>query len=1046
MDKGNKNMDSFRNQFINPSEEFRPIPWWSWSGEMDYGEMEKQLEEMKAKGINEFFIFAIYGLDIPYMGKEWWERVEWTLKKCEKMGMKVWIYDDYNWPSGTCAGFLFKDHPWTKSKQLEFKEFSIKPGESLDFEPEDEFVGAVLYGADNKVETLIPEKILKGNKISWENKHGKSCRITVITRGIKKYGRSPFAFGAEWCTKESGYIDTLNYKAIEKFIEYTHLEYEKRFKKYFGSTLKGFFTDEPQLNNKKISYPSFIFAEFQEKYCYDLKTKLHELWEDTGNYQVTRYHFWSLLTGLFSLSYSKQISDWCAQKGLLSTGHLLGEEILAWSVVYSGDVYETLKWMQAPGMDLLQEETSYDSGEFWKRGGGKINRKALVITAKLISGTARFANRKRTMCEAFGVCDWSLTMEKQKRVMDWLSALGINLINDNLLIYTIKGFLKRAVSGKHFTSPWWKYYKNFTDYSARLSSVCANGILETDTGVLYPTANMWCSQKPQKNIGMGELIDSQPENLAEMQKSLYSVCDALLRIHRNYELLFDEVIANASVKNNCLAAGNIRFKTVILPGIEILRMDVYERLQEFADNGGRVIIIGKSPQTVIDVKNGCLKKAGRLAQAINIPLKQNDIDFENLLAAGLPLTDNCWTVEGRDKRQVISAFRKMNEDKILFLANQRKRKAQLRVSWNFLCPVSLWDPNTGEGFSVHPKKVKSSFVWNLTPYPHQAIFLLASEKNLVLPSIDNWTGKFERKTEKLITLNPEWRFRTETPNILLPRFKILPVAAGTDTSCHSLLTGKEKGWTKVTVDGKTQLELSPDKMAYFWLRAEINLEYIPENLSIIVDDENYSEVWLNESKLIRKEACSLWDSHNLKFPVGKYVRQGSNILLLKVSPSKYYAEAITLPFISRKFIEPVALGGSFAVKKQGRKEILIRENGTIRTGSWTDRGYPYFAGTGIYAQEIVLKHIPSKAYLKIEKAKEVIEVMVNDQAAGVRAWPPYIVDISGLLREGRNEIVIKVTNSFGNLIQMACPSYASRTAGIRSGILGAVHIIEGIQN
>lgn len=1010
--------------FEEPDGSFRPVPWWCWSGEMDYPEMEKQLQDMKDKGINEFFIFAIYGLEISYLGKEWWKRVEWTLKRCKELGMKVWIYDDYNWPSGTCAGYVLRDYPWTKTQRFKFETFPVKAGKTLDCSPDGELIAAVVQFSEKKIELLKIDKFFSQGKFIWENNYGKDCKIILFAQKLND-STGVYAYGAEWCSKQTGYLDTLNKKAVEKFIQSTHVQYEKRFKEYFGNTLKGFFTDEPQVSTQGTYYSSSLFSEFKKKYDYDLKAKIHELLIDTGDYQVTHYHFWSLLTHLFAHSYTKQISDWCEKRKLLHTGHLLGEERLFRNVVYSGDVYEALKWMQVPGMDLLGKETSYDFGKMWSID--KMDRRGLIITAKLISSTARFTGRERTMCEAFGILDWGQTMEEQKWVNDWLSALGINLINDNTLIYTIKGFRKRAISGKHFTSPWWKYYKQFTDYSGRLSLVCAKGKLEAEIGVLYPTTNAWCLMRVVEKSWLGEC-----KKLVKTENALYAVSDALLRTHRDFELLFDEVITNGSIKDGCLVTQNGCFKTIILPGIEILRKDVYARLKQFVEAGGKLIIVGRPLVSYIDVKEGKLKQTENLDGVVQIPHMEDNLKFESILASNLPHNESSWIISGRGRRDVISAGRKVSDGRILFLANQSSGKKEIKIGWKFHSQVSLWDPDTGKAFSLeHEKKSNVSNI-NLTLAPHQSLYLFASEKREKLPLVDNWPLNLASKRKGIITLRTKWNFETETSNLFIPQFQLMSIKN----------EAKDKAWVKVTRYGKTKIELSPENMDFFRLRSEFILKHIPEDLSIVVDSEDYEEIWLNGKKLTQKESYTLWDSHNLKFPVKKHAKTGSNLLTLKVKPSKYYSPEIKSGVINSHFIEPVVVSGSFMVAKEGRKEVLKRENGILQTGSWTKQGYPYFAGAGVYSQKVELNSIPQKAYLEIEKAKEVVEVWINKKLAGIRPWSPYVVEISEFLKEGENQIDIKVVNSFGNLLQSSWVGRPPKKGGVSAGILGKVKILD----
>ena len=47
---------------------------------------------------------------------------------------------------------------------------------------------------------------------------------------------------------------------------------------------------------------------------------------------------------------------------------------------------------------------------------------------------------------------------------------------------------------------------------------------------------------------------------------------------------------------------------------------------------------------------------------------------------------------------------------------------------------------------------------------------------------------------------------------------------------------------------------------------------------------------------------------------------------------------------------------------------------------------------------------------------DVLEVEVNGRRAGVRLWDPYLVEVTGLLRPGPNDLALRVANTPANLL------------------------------
>ncbi len=83
-----------------------PYPFWYWNGEMKKDVLTDQLAIMREKGIEEFIMHARYGLKTPYLSEEWFAAVSHTVEEAHRTGMRAWIYDELNWPSGSAGGIV----------------------------------------------------------------------------------------------------------------------------------------------------------------------------------------------------------------------------------------------------------------------------------------------------------------------------------------------------------------------------------------------------------------------------------------------------------------------------------------------------------------------------------------------------------------------------------------------------------------------------------------------------------------------------------------------------------------------------------------------------------------------------------------------------------------------------------------------------------------------------------------------------------------------------------------------------------------------------
>ena len=125
-------------------------------------------------------------------------------------------------------------------------------------------------------------------------------------------------------------------------------------------------------------------------------------------------------------------------------------------------------------------------------------------------------------------------------------------------------------------------------------------------------------------------------------------------------------------------------------------------------------------------------------------------------------------------------------------------------------------------------------------------------------------------------------------------------------------------------------------------------------------------------------------------------------------------------YILKALAEPLPLKGDWTVKfdpKWGAPEAI----NIPELISWTEHasdGVKYYSGTGTYLKTI---NIPADwlgqghlVDLDLGDVRELAEVFVNGQSAGVLWKPPFRADITSFLKAGKNELKIEVINLWIN--------------------------------
>lgn len=125
--------------------------------------------------------------------------------------------------------------------------------------------------------------------------------------------------------------------------------------------------------------------------------------------------------------------------------------------------------------------------------------------------------------------------------------------------------------------------------------------------------------------------------------------------------------------------------------------------------------------------------------------------------------------------------------------------------------------------------------------------------------------------------------------------------------------------------------------------------------------------------------------------------------------------------ITETFGEPIAVAGPWSVEFTEGGPVLPPPSSTRELKCWTEIGGEQadrFAGAARYAIQVDLPETNADGWiLDLGDVRESARVWVNDRPAGILVAHPFRVDLSNLLKPGRNELAIEVTNLSANRIR-----------------------------
>ncbi|MDY2879775.1 MAG: glycosyl hydrolase [Candidatus Borkfalkiaceae bacterium] len=411
---------------------FRPIPFWSINSDLDESEIERQIGEMHAYGLGGFVFHARMGLVTEYLSEKWFRMVEKSLQTAKKFGMKVWIYDENGWPSGSAGGKLLKNEKF-RAGYLRYEK-TQRYDASAD----------LVYVFENGVVRRV-----KG-----------SC-------GAEEYHNLRIRFS-------DSYTDILNPEVTDAFLEETHEKYYRRFPESFGKELIGFFTDEPQYYRAETPYSDRVEEEFRREYGEEVKDGLVYLFVDNENGYPFRVKYYTILNRLYCENFYARIKSWCDAHGCMLTGHSVEETRLTTQMWGGADCTTSYLYEHIPAIDNLAKDMTAE------------------ISAKALGSVCAQTGNRLALTETFGVSGYSTTPLEMRAIADKQYVYGVDLMVQHLYNYSFAGQGKTDCPPSFGRMmPWISGYKDFNDYFARLGYLIANSEEEVCVAVIPPMESVY---------------------------------------------------------------------------------------------------------------------------------------------------------------------------------------------------------------------------------------------------------------------------------------------------------------------------------------------------------------------------------------------------------------------------------------------------------------------------------------------------------------------------------------------------------------------------
>jgi hypothetical protein len=715
--------------FRNPPADARPMVRWWWNGNaVEAAELKRELKVMKEAGIGGVEINSIAmpphalptgATELQWAGSEWCNMVKVASEEARELGMITDLIVGSGWPFG--GRFLEEEEIM---QRLAVKKYALGPNEEihldmtevLKFEThhapgsqmarensEVELISASLIpvGLNSLDEIIDLNPLIKDDQLKYRAGN-RDCVLVLLYNErdfMSVYHGSPGADGP--------IMDHYKRKVVRAYLDRLKA-IERETGVPLAELIRALFCDSIELGGS--NWTDDMASAFRERKGYEITPYLPFVVQPQNRpntYETSaeladlllrvQYDFYQVLIDVFLERFTREFQDFCTEKGVLCRYQAYGTPY--YMGLFQGnlipDIPESNNWIYSRARDEATSE-AYT----WNQGHG------YMLWNKAASTGAHISGRKITSCEAMtnvqGVFRTSMETIKQSDDMNFITGINHTVLHGFNYSPPEAGFPGWIRYGAYFSeqNTWWKYFRNWADYNARLSAVFQHSDPVEDVAVLGRLDDFWAEVGPTRPP-----FNTRPwyyARLWEPISNLGSSCD----------YLHTSALEKAEIDGAKLVCGNMAYSTLILTDVRSLSTRVAEQISAFARSGGKIVFIGQLPErslSLMDAENNNLVVQAHMQEAMEqenvhlVPAPEKSADL-------LEWTSSLYAQIGLDPKvdigdpvsHLYTLSQKKGEQEIYFFVNSHRSEAiEFDASFHPGNKIPyLWDPRTGERFEI----------------------------------------------------------------------------------------------------------------------------------------------------------------------------------------------------------------------------------------------------------------------------------------------------------------------------------------------------------
>lgn len=717
----NTSPGSLAEGFQAPPPESRILMRWWWFGpDVNEDELRHELEVMQAAGIGGVEVNAVYPLtlddparhwvNLRYNGPGFLRCIRFAAETAKQLGLRFDLTMGSGWPFGG---------PWIPESLAAGKLHVVRipvPVQATQVKlpaapPEEEwiagFVSGVAVQPDAEGIIAVPA--------------GQERELLAFYAGHTHQQVKRAAFGAE-----GPVLDHYNRAALERHLSVLG---DSLLQAAGPGNVTTAFCDSLEVFGS--NWTPALLSEFQRRRGYDLTPHLPDLVDDHGAVtRAVRHDFGLTLTELLNDEFLQPFQQWCHRHGVKARVQAYGTPPAAVSS------YRYVDFPEAEG-----------------RPWNQLSMNRWASSASHHFGVPVTSAETWTWIHspAFRATPLDLKAGADQRFL-----AGINLLVGHGWPYSPAqagepGWRFYASGALNQHNPWWPVMPDLARYLQRMSWLLRQGEPANDVLLYAPNHDAWAEmdwRSPYLNTAIVKHIG--PE-----------LVPSILNAGYNFDLIDDEILKDAAVRNGDLHVGRHAYHVVVLPAVETMPLATLEMLARFADQGGVLIADRRLPNDVPGLMASDADRA-RLRSLVQQLVEQGRIKqvassadvgrtLHGLLAPDVQFDP--------PSNEIGFIHRTTPEAEIYFVANPGNRPyrgtVKLRTS---TATVETWDALTGAAEQADGKTTSQGVAVPVDLAPYGSTVLIANRKAgvpaatvpspaTVLASLDlsrNWSVTFPK--------------------------------------------------------------------------------------------------------------------------------------------------------------------------------------------------------------------------------------------------------------------------------------------------------------